>query len=245
MDTKEIDALRVAYNKEHRHEKPIRKGSAIHVWNEISRRLKDACSSATPECIVRNLIHKPAAPMSWKFNSEEWLSSDDIDACQREYVKLIPDYYYVDTVPIDFDTHSDTGKCLVSALCSLDLRNLHKKGKRRVGIVFNTDVSSGPGEHWIAAFCDFRDELKTNQMTFFDSYAQEPEKEIKTLMNRWAEQMPPMHLQYNRVRHQYKNAQCGMYCLYFLHCCLFDIPMNTQVPDDVIAMMRPMFFKVS
>jgi len=232
----------VAYNKEHPHEKPIKKGS--DVWGQITRRLKDACKAATPECIVRNLIHKPAAPMSWKVNSEEWLSSDDIDNCQKEYAKLIPDYYYVGSVPIDFDMHTETGKCLVSALCSMNLRELHKKGYRRVGIVFNTDVSTGPGEHWIAAFCDFRDTLTHPQMTYFDSYAQKPEPEVQRLMHRWAEQIPNMELRYNSVRHQYKNAQCGMYCLYFLHCSLFDIPMEERVPDDVIALMRPMFFKV-
>lgn len=242
MDARELEALRKAYNKEHPHEKPIKKGT--HVWGEITQRLKEACKAATPECIVRNLIHKPAAPMSWKVNDEEWLSSDDIETCQKEYTKLLPDYFFVGCVPIDFDTHSETGKCLVSALCSIDLRDLHKKGFRRVGIVFNTDVSTGPGEHWIAAFCDFRDELDHPQMTYFDSYAQKPEKEVQRLMQRWASQVPGMELRYNDVRHQYKNAQCGMYCLYFLHCSLFDIPMNEKIPDDVMAMMRPMFFRV-
>jgi hypothetical protein len=243
MDEKEVEALRVAYNKEHPNEKPIPKGK--DVWSQITFRLKEACKASTPECIVRNLIDKPAAPMSWKVNSEEWLSSDDIDQCQKAYMKLIPDYLYMGTVPIDFDTHSETGKCLVSALCSIDLRDVYKKGYRRVGIVFNTDVSTGPGEHWIAAFCDFRDELEYPQMTYFDSYAQKPEKEIQRLMNRWSNQIPRMKLRYNKTRHQYKNAQCGMYSLYFLHCSLFDIPMEDRVPDDVIAMMRPMFFKVS
>ena len=81
-------------------------------------------------------------------------------------------------------------------------------------------------------------------MTFFDSYAQAPEPEVKRLMERWASQIPGMELRYNKIRHQYKNAQCGMYCLYFLHCSLFDIPMKEKVPDDVMAMMRPMFFRV-
>jgi hypothetical protein len=243
MDEREVEALRVAYNKEHPHEKPIPKTG--NIWDQITFRLKEACKASTHECIVRNLIEKPAAPMSWKVNAEEWLSSEDIDQCQKAYMKLIPDYLYMGTVPIDFDTHSETGKCLVSALCSIDLRDVYKKGFRRVGIIFNTDVSTGPGEHWIAAFADFRDELEYPQMTYFDSYAHKPEKEIQRLMNRWSNQIPKMKLRYNKIRHQYKNAQCGMYSLYFLHCSLFDIPMEDRVPDDVIAMMRPMFFKVS
>ena len=245
MDDREIDALRVAYNKEHPHEKKIKKSTGKAVWDEITFRLKEACKASTPECIVRNLVRKPAAPMSWRVNGQEWLSSDDIDGVQKEYMRLIPDYYYVGTVPIDFDLHKKTGECLVSALCSLSLKKLQEKGYNRVGIVFNTDPSTGPGEHWIAAFCDFRKELKYPQMTYFDSYAYKPEPEIQRLMRRWAHQMPGMRLQYNAIKHQHDSSQCGMYCIYFLHCSLFEISMEETVPDEVVELMRPMFFKVT
>jgi Ulp1 protease family, C-terminal catalytic domain/Intraflagellar transport complex B protein 46 C terminal len=248
MDPQLVEALRLAYNKEHPHEKPIKEGS--HVWFEITRRLKDACDSGTPECIVHSLVQRPSAPAEWSANSEEWLSSDDIDNCQKYYEKLIPDYYYAGSVPIDFDLHTETGKCIVSSLCSMSLSKLFKKGYRRVGIVFNTDPHDKGGEHWIASFVDMREELEYPKMVFFDSYGREPEPEIQRLMKRWKEQIDemkvfkkPMKLEYNKIRHQYKNAQCGMYCIYFLHCCLFDIPMDKQVPDDVIMMMRPMFFQ--
>lgn len=250
MEPAEIESLRIAYNKEHPHEPPIRKSSP-NIWLEISKRLKSACKSGTPECIVHNLVKKPAAPMSWSVNPEEWLSSDDIDQCQRYYEKIIPDYYYVGSTPIDFDLHSETGKCLVSSLCSMKITELYKKGYRRIGLVFNTDPHDKGGEHWIAAYVDMRSHLKYPKFVFFDSYAQEPEPEIQRLMMRWKEQIDdmkifekPMKLEYNKIRHQYKNAQCGMYCIYFLHCCLFDIPMNKVVPDDVVMMMRPLFFQI-
>jgi hypothetical protein len=82
-------------------------------------------------------------------------------------------------------------------------------------------------------------------MTYFDSYARHPEPQIQELMQRWATQMPGMKLRYNAVRHQYKDAQCGMYSTYFLHCSLFDIPMEKRIPDDVMAMLRSMFFKIT
>jgi hypothetical protein len=247
MDPAEVEKLRVAYNKEHPHEKPIAKGR--EVWHEITRRLREVCDTGAEQCVVRALIKKPTAPDSWASSGTEWLSSEDIDKAQKYYTELIPDYYYTGSVPIDFDTHSETGACLVSSLCSMKISELHKKGYRRVGIVFNTDPSDGPGEHWIAAFCDFRDHLKHPRMTYFDSYAQKPEKEVQRLMNRWKEQLDetkmfeePTELSYNALRHQFKNSQCGMYCIYFLHCCLFEIPMDEQIPDDVVMMMRPLFF---
>jgi len=248
MDPREVEALRVAYNKEHPHEDPIKQGPKA--WMDITRRLKDACDTGAPACIVHSLVKKPEAPMSWTNKPTEWLSSDDIDKSQEYYQSIIPDYYYTGSVPIDFDLHNETGKCLVSSLCSLSVSTLYKKGYRRIGIVFNTDPHDGPGEHWIAAFCDMRPELEYPKMTYFDSYGQKPEPEIQRLMKKWKDQVDdmkihpkPMDLSYNAVRHQYKDAQCGMYCIYFLHCSLFDIPMDKTVPDDVVMMMRPLFFK--
>ena len=247
MDPREVEALRVAYNKEHPHEPPVKKGDGA--WTEMTRRMKDSCKTGTPECLVHALVQKPDAPMSWNSDPMQWLSSDDIDDSQKYYQKLIPDYYYTGSVPIDFDLHSETGSCLVSSLCSMKLSELYKKGYHRVGIVFNTDPHNEPGEHWIAAFLDMRPELENAKMSYFDSYAQKPEKEVQRLMQRWKQQVDemgifkkPMVLTYNATRHQYKDAQCGMYCIYFLHCCLFDIPMDKQVPDDVVMLMRPLFF---
>ena len=66
MEPAEVESLRVAYNREHPHEPPIKKGP--EVWKEITRRLKDACKSGTLECIVHSLVKKPTAPMSWSVN---------------------------------------------------------------------------------------------------------------------------------------------------------------------------------
>lgn len=247
MDPREVDKLRIAYNKEHPHETPVKKGNDM--WKDITRRLRDVCNTGTEACIVRSLIKKPTAPDSWESSGTEWLSSDDIDKSQEYYADIIPDYYYTGSVPIDFDLHNETGTCLVSSLCSMSIPELHKKGYRRIGIVFNTDPHDAPGEHWIAAFCDFREKLDHPKMTFFDSYGQKPEKEVQRLMVKWGEQLDgmklfskPTELTYNSRRHQYKDAQCGMYCIYFLHCSLFDIPMDEKIPDDVVMMMRPLFF---
>jgi hypothetical protein len=180
------------------------------------------------------------------------LSSDDIDAVEKKLTNLFDDYYFVGCVPIDFDLKTEElSQCLVSALCSMKLPKLYKKGYHRIGIAVNTDTHDGPGEHWIAAFCDFRDHLKHPKMTFFDSYAQKPEKEIKRLMLRWKERWDAtkshpqgMKLTYNKTRHQYKDSECGMYCVYFHYCCLMGISMEERIPDDVVNGFRSMLFRV-
>jgi hypothetical protein len=248
LGEKEIERLRTVYNSEHPQETPIPAGDA---WNEIRTRLHKKCKSGRAECILTSLLQKPRAPADWKVNPEEWLSSDDIEKLEKKFERLFANYEHIGTFPIDFDARSETGQCLVSALCSMDIEKLAKEGKTQIGIVFNTDVSTGPGEHWVAVFCDIRPELQYPRFTYFDSYAQHPEKQIKKLMKRWKikwdalrKHEQPMQLTYNKTRHQYKDSQCGTYCLYFHYCCLTGIPMEERVPDDVMMGLRGLMFKV-
>lgn len=250
FDEKDVNHLREVYNKEHPRETPISAGATENVWKEMTRRLHGKCKTGRGECIVTSLLSRPKAPAEWKVNPEEWLSSTDIDKLQKSFETLFQEYLHVGTFPIDFDSKSETGECLVSALCSMDIQSLVKKGKTQFGITFNTDVSTGPGEHWVAVFCDVRPELQYPRMTYFDSYAHKPEKEIKRLMKRWKERWDstavhsePMKLTYNKTRHQYKDSECGMYCVYFHFCCLTGIPMEERVPDDVINSFRQMLYK--
>jgi hypothetical protein len=80
-------------------------------------------------------------------------------------------------------------------------------------------------------------------MTYFDSYARKPEKEIQRLMFRWKDQWDargeaPMKLTYNSTRHQFKESECGMYCLYFHYACLMEVPMNRRITDEEINLLR-------
>lgn len=250
FDGREVENLRKVFNKEHSGSKPIPAGEPSAVWKQIQKRLQDQCDKST-ECIILSLMSKPKAPGSWKSNPEEWLSSTDIDAIEKQYSKVFSEYYYVGAVPIDFDKKSSLGTCLVSSLCSLDIKALYKKGYRQIGVVFNTDKSTGPGEHWIALFCDIRPELEYPRITYFDSYAEKPEKEVVRLMKRWAEtwnatkiHQKPMKLTYNKTRHQYENSECGMYCLYFHLCCLTGTSMEDRIPDKVVRGFRGLLFKV-
>lgn len=251
FDEKEVENLRKVYNKENSKEKPIAKGDVQKVWKEIQTRLHDKCDSGSAECIINSMLSKPTAPSSWKSNPEEWLSSLDIDAVEKQFTKTFTDYYYVGTVPIDFGKKSETGTCVVNSLCSLNIEHLYKKGYRRIGIVFNTDVSTGPGQHWIALYCDIRPELVFPRITYFDSYGDKPSKEVVNLMKRWKITWDatkihekPMATTYNKTRHQYENSECGMYCLYFHFCCLLGIPMNKRIPDEVVRGFRGLLFRI-
>jgi len=247
----QVENLRQVYNSEHRKDTPIPQGGAENVWKEIQVRMRRQCDRGNAECIITSMISRPTAPDSWKTKPDEWLSSDDIDAIEKQYARIFKNYYYVGTVPIDFGKKSKTGECLVDSLCSLDITALYKKGYTQIGIVFNTDKSTGPGKHWIALFCDIRPELEFPRITYFDSYANKPEKEIQVLMNRWKEQWDatgthtkPMQKTYNKTRHQRQDSECGMYCLYFHLCCLVGIPMDKRIPDEVVRGFRGVLYQL-
>jgi len=248
--SEEIEHLRKIYNAEHPLEQPIETGSTDEVWNSLRQRFHKKCQTGRSECIIAHMINRPKAPDSWITKPTDWLSSLDIERVEKEYTRLFPSYAFLGCIPIDFDLKSETGKCLVDALCSIDIRSLYKKGKTRIGIVFNTDVHTGPGQHWIALFCDIRPELQHGRITYFDSYSHKPEREIQTLMKRWKEQWDQtgvhddeMIASYNSTKHQFKDTECGMYCLYFHYACLTEVSMEDRIPDDVINTFRRLLFK--
>jgi hypothetical protein len=251
LDDEQVERLREVYNKEHPKEKAIPKGETAKVWDKLQKRLAAKCKTGRAECIVSSLMARPKAPTEWAVNRYEWLSSDDIQAIEDNYTKVFPNYFFVGSVPIDFDLQNETRQCLVSVLCSMKLPELYKQGYERIGIIFNTDPHDGPGQHWIALFADIRPELQHGRITYFDSYAQKPEPEVQKLMRRWKEQWDatgvhsqPLKLSYNRTRHQYKDSECGMYCLYFHYACLTELPMDEQIPDDVINSFRNLLFRI-
>jgi hypothetical protein len=251
LDSEEVERLRSVYNQEHRDEQPIPKGTPEEMWTNIQHRLHDKCDTGSAECIVTSLMQRPKAPKQWTVNRYEWLSSDDIDHVEKNYMRLFPKYFFLGCIPIDFDLQSETKACIVSTLCSIKLPELVKKGHEQIGIVFNTDPHDGPGEHWIAVFCDVRSSLEYPRITYFDSYAHQPESEVKTLMRRWKAQWDAtgnhaqgMKMTFNSTRHQFKDSECGMYCLYFHHCCLMELPMEARVPDEVINGFRGLLFRI-
>jgi hypothetical protein len=251
MDADQVEHLRKVYNAEHPSEKPIAPGSILSVWRSIRERLHERCSQGTTECIIANMIRKQKAPEEWLENPEEWLSSLDIDAVEGEFMHIFKRYKYLGAIPIDFDKKSKTGACLVDALCSIKIKDLYDKGFRQIGIVFNTDVSSGPGQHWIALFADIDPKYKNARITYFDSYSKKPEKEIQRLMFRWKDQWDQTgihssstELSYNNIEHQREDSECGMYCLYFHWCCLVGIPMEKRLPDSVINSFRGVLYSI-
>ena len=170
----------------------------------------------------------------------EWLSNFDINAVMEQYSNYYKNFLYIDTVPIDFSQRK--------------FYNLYKKnvsgkyGIRHIGTIYNTDPSYKPGQHWIASFVDFQKE----EIFFYDSVGNRPPYNIVTLFEKTNKKLfnGNKKIYYNDIRHQFKNSECGVYCLHFITKMLEGVPFkdfcNMRNLDDAsINKQREVFFNES
>ena len=172
----------------------------------------------------------------------EWLNSIQIEQFLEQLEKKYPNFMSLGAVPIDFwEINYDGIRDKLK-----DLNELVKKGKTRLGIVYNLDTHNQPGSHWVASFVD----LENGLITYFDSYGIKPNKRVRKFLRMFAKFMKKnnikIHSEYNSTRNQYKNSECGMYSINFIKMLCENIEFNkiekTPIPDDIINGLRKKFF---
>ena len=224
------------------------------LWNKINKKFIKKCDNE--KCwlkkglIKKSLVKehfKPLKPKEWDKNPREWLSTVEIENVLKQYEKIYPDFLFMGCVPIDFDYELSPGNCVINELCKIKINKYLKHNKKYIGIVFNLDKHHQDGSHWVSMFCNF----KKNEICYFDSYGYDVPSEIKRLMKRLKNQHKKynnldLKLKYNNVRHQYKNSECGVYCINFIVNMLnnvsFETFINKKIPDDLIFKKRNYFF---
>jgi hypothetical protein len=194
-------------------------------------------------------IFAPKAPDSWKRNPTEWLTSTDITSVMKRYEAKYPQFEFIGPAPIDFDSPDSTRRgCVWKELCEFSVKDCIERDKMQIGIVFNTDPHYKSGSHWIAMFVD----LKKGFIYFFDSNGQPCPKQIDVLRKRIQSQAEDTGnvLEYKSnvgTRHQQKNTECGVYCLYFISSLLtgkhgVDTFTSKKFRDQVMVKHRRVFF---
>tara|TARA_B100000963_G_scaffold222068_1_gene193575 strand:+ start:698 stop:1789 length:1092 start_codon:yes stop_codon:yes gene_type:complete len=189
------------FNKEHKNKieipKKFNNKNRKKLWEQIQHGMKAYTNCNEDYCLldsklVRNIndkdIHgntfRPEMPESWNDNMNAWLSTIDIAVVMKQYEKKYKDFLFIGPVPIDFDLRIGFGMCISNELCNIDIEDLIKKGKTKIGIVFNLDPHNRGGSHWVSMYTD----LMKGGIYFFDSYAHKPKQEIYQLMKRLKEQ---------------------------------------------------------
>jgi len=227
----------------------------LELWKDISAYMKTTYGCGDELCWVEKLdqkkiekeAFKPKLPNEWLSCNASmapnqncmntWLSNLEIDDVMNQFSKNVPHFEYLGAVPIDFANLSD------KKINQFHIKDAIRDKKTKIGVVFNTDPSYKGGQHWICGFID----LDSKELNFFDSYGTGGSypKEINDfftrLSNEAKEEGIDMIVKKNVVRHQFKNSECGVYCMKFIADRLdntFEEIVSKKMPDDKVTVER-------
>ena len=209
---------------------------------EIQKKLN--CKKHLDFCVLENnqefhdeivKTMKPKAPNG----QYEWLSTIDIRDVMEQYEKKYKDFNFLGPYPMDFEQ-------IYNELANINVKALCKKDKK-IGIVFNTDVSTGQGEHWISMFLNMKDRT----ICFFDSVGDKPPMPVWRLIKKIAAQAKsmgcPLKIVVNKRQFQFKDSECGVYSLWFLISRLrgdsCDYLFKNAISDKKMNKNRKKFFR--
>ena len=225
----DLQKLRDMWNARHP-DKPINTNDSKEIWDMLKNYYANICNKES--CWIRQMTKgtkmekelldsfSPVSPNEWKKNPNEWLSSLDIIEVMNQYEKTYKCFDFMGPSPIDYDTHKLYGECVWDELCHFNLEEQIKKGKSKIGVIFNTDPHNKGGEHWISLFIN----IKKGTIFFFDSAGNKIPKQIMKFVNTVTEQgralnTNPIKFTFDQnypIEHQYHNTECGIYSLFFI-----------------------------
>lgn len=210
-------SMRKKWNQRHPDQKINSRNPTI-----IEQKLKNYLSYCNDSsCLVNTLsnvdnkkLFAPKMPESWNNDPKIWLNSLDIMKVMKQYEEAYKEFDFFGPSPIDFDSNQKNS-CVWPEICHFNINNQLKNKKYKNGFIFNLDKHYQEGSHWICMFLD----LEKKFILCLDSNGNEMPNEIKTFVHKIKNQCEQKNisLKYydnDGFRHQEKDGQCGMYCLY-------------------------------
>ena len=224
----DLKKLKDTWNARHP-DKPITTTNSKEIWEQLKNYYSNVCNKES--CWVRQMVKNtkmekelldsfaPEAPKEWEKNPNEWLSSIDILEVMNQYEKKYKCFDFLGPSPIDYDTHKLGGECVWDELCHFNLADQIKKGKTKIGIIFNLDPHYKGGSHWVSLFVN----IKKKTIFYFDSAGEQIPAQIKKLVDTITEQglklTNKIYFTFDQnypVEHQYGNTECGVYSIFFI-----------------------------
>jgi len=246
--------MKKLWNARHPRNK-ITANTSKDIWQELRENMSSSCDRES--CWLRskfmegkldsellNYTFAPKSPKIWK--TDEWLSSLDIESVMKQYEKYYKCFEFLGPSPIDFDHHKLYGECVWEELCKLNISDMIKRDKKKIGIILNTDPHYKDGEHWISLFIN----IKKKYIIYFDSNGNPPPKEVKELITKITKQGKQIGIDFdvliNTLEHQKTESECGMYSLYFIIQMLKDKNkdyfLRNKIPDEEVFDLRKKYF---
>lgn len=232
----------------------IENQSRQKIWGQIQKNLNSSCKKdeycwkkqdfikKLKDIDIEMYTFKPKYPKAWIKNTNTWLNTYDIYYVMKQYEKAYDDFAFLGPIPSDCPTK------IQCELSKLDLIGMKKQGIDKVGIIYNLDVSTGPGTHWVGMYID----NKNNEINYYDSYGGLPTKLIGnfigTLVDKYNSNNYKPVVIYNDKRHQYGGSECGMYSMNFilerLHGATMYDMSKVDLPDKNMTHLRKLLYNM-
>jgi len=215
-----------------------------------------------------DLRYKAAGPR----DNVNLLSNVHLDETLRRWARVFPEFFPCPFAMIDFDRNGDylgrvdLPKILrgeVSANLGPGIGHVRRKFTC-FGCIVNTDVSSGPGKHWVELFVDARPPPgEPWTVEYFNSAGNPPPKAIVKWMERTRDDLaryratlpgcedkkkcPVESISVTSVDHQDSQTECGVYTLYYIRRRLegtsYKFFFEEFVPDAAMTAFRAHIFR--
>jgi hypothetical protein len=189
-------------------------------------------------------------------NSLKLLSNYDIDGTLKKWQKIFPDFYHCPFAMMDFVKTN-------AHLEMVSIPRLIEQGKyKKFACVVNTDVSTGPGKHWVVIFVYHPHDKPDEEWTieYFNSAGKPPTKPIIAWQEKTKKELRDYKQAIHKntkvktiavtdVIHQESRSECGLYTLYYVRSRLDGVPYtffeNNIVPDSAMTAFRKHIFRDS
>jgi len=215
---------------------------------------------------IHNNTFRPKGPQG-RF---KWLSTTNINDIMGQYEEKYPDFKFLGAVPLDFEELEMLG------IGNINFDELYKNGKKKLGLVINLDEHWKRGSHWVGFYADLENNKilffdsygikPRNKITEFVKkialwcykrntlgiqYGSSKDTELDTESNFMRAKKNKyeelMNISYNKIRHQFKNSECGVYSVNFILRLLkgesFEYICNNITFDDQVNECRKTYFR--
>ena len=232
-----------------------------NIWAFFKNEFKGICENEAcwlkqefAKCkLAESFLHtfSPMQPENWINEPNSWLSNIDLHKAMKQYENAYFDFLFIGPSPINYDT-IDYGKCIWEDLCSFSLENMLLRNKKKIGIIFNLDKHNEPGSHWVCVYID----IYERSIYYFDSTRvkehEVPSQIIKFVNNIVLEckerydEIIDFKIS-DKIIHQTKDTECGMYCLYFIITLLtgekkWEDFLRKRISDEEVMKYRNIYF---
>jgi len=271
---KSLKKIAESYNLKNPNNKISISDNKEKMVDELEKKLSNKCNEQTcwlrmdfVEALrdeeIKNNTFRPEGPSK----KNEWLSTSDINNVVQQYQEKYKNFLFLGAVPADFE------EIPILGIKDLDLDDVAKNGKTKIGMVINLDEHWKSGSHWVALYTD----LDKGQIYYFDSFAKKPYKRTRKFINRIVkylyrnkyrkdikinnviqklkggnnnkvlDEFKPFDIKYNTIQHQFNNSECGVYSINFIVRLVsgesFDEITENITKDDEMNKCRGSYFR--